>query len=111
MNLDIFTMDKKSILMAVERKCPNCSTWNSDLDNCASCGTLISPVKIEEERERVREEVRQNKPLSKTDVFIDKWKNSRFFLLRWLYKILYTISVIFIGIASLFAWMAASPNG
>lgn len=97
--------------MAVERKCPKCLTWNSDEDYCVSCGTLISPVKIEAERERVREEIRQNSPLSKTDIFIDKWKNSRFFLIRWLYKILYTISVIFIGIASFFAWMAASPNG
>ena len=72
---------------------------------------MISPIKIEEERERVREEIRQNAPLSKTDIFINNWKNSRFFLVRWLYKIVYTISVIFIGIASFFAWMAASPNG
>ncbi len=97
--------------MAIERKCPNCETWNSDNDYCTKCGTMISPIKIEEERERVREEIRQNAPLSKTDIFINNWKNSRFFLVRWLYKIVYTISVIFIGIASFFAWMAASPNG
>lgn len=97
--------------MAIERKCPKCGTWNLDNDYCVACRTLISPLKIEEERERVREEVRQNKPLSKMDIFIETWKNSRFFIFRWLYKILYTISVIFIGIASLFAWMAASPNG
>jgi len=97
--------------MAIERKCPTCTSWNSDNDYCVECGTLISPVKIEEERERVREEIRKNRPLSQTDIFVEKWKNSRFFLLRWLYKILYTIGVIFIGIASFFAWMAASPNG
>lgn len=97
--------------MAVERKCPNCSKWNLDVDNCISCGTLISPIKIEEERERIREEIRQNVPPNNLDIFIDKWKNSRFFLLRWLYKIVYTISVVFFAIASFFAWMAASPNG
>lgn len=97
--------------MAIERKCPNCGTWNQDNDYCSSCGTLISPIIIEEEREKEREERRKNAPLSKTDIFINNWKNSRFLLLRWLYKILYTISVIFIGIASFFAWMAASPNG
>lgn len=97
--------------MAIERKCPKCTIWNKDNDYCTNCGTLISPVIIEEQREKEREERRNNAPLSKTDIFIDKWKNSRFFLLRWLYKILYTISVIFIGIASFFAWMAASPNG
>lgn len=97
--------------MAVERKCPNCLAWNTDVDYCVSCNTLISPIKIEEERERIREERRQNAPLSKTDIFIEKWKNSRYFLVRLTYKVLYTISVIFIGIASFFAWMAASPNG
>lgn len=97
--------------MAIERKCPNCGIWNQDNDYCSSCGTLISPIIIEEEREKEREERRKNAPLSKTDIFINNWKNSRFLLLRWLYKILYTISVIFIGIASFFAWMAASPNG
>ena len=97
--------------MAIERKCPKCSVWNSDNDFCLQCGTVISPVIIEEEREKVREEIRRNAPLSKTDIFLNNWKNSRYFLLRWLYKILYTISVIFFGIASLFAWMAASPNG
>jgi len=97
--------------MAIQRKCTSCGTWNLDNDYCSSCNTLISPIIIEEEREKAREERRKNVPLSKTDIFINNWKNSRFFLLRWLYKIVYTISVIFIAIASFFAWMAASPNG
>ena len=97
--------------MAIERKCPKCGIWNSDNDFCVECGTVLSPIIIEEEREKSREEIRKNTPLSKTDVFLNNWKNSRYFLLRWSYKILYTISVIFFGIASFFAWMAASPNG
>jgi ribosomal protein L32 len=97
--------------MAIQRKCPSCGTWNLNNDYCLNCNTLISPIIIEEEREKAREERRKNIPLSKADIFINNWKNSRFFLLRWLYKIVYTISVIFIAIASFFAWMAASPNG
>lgn len=97
--------------MAIERKCPSCATWNKDNDYCSNCGTLISPIIIEEQREKVREERRNSIPPTKAEIFLDKWKNSRFFLLRVLYKILYTISVIFIAIASFFAWMAASPNG
>ena len=97
--------------MAVERKCLKCNTWNKENDYCTKCGNAISPVVIEEIREKKREEIRKNTPPSKTDVFIDKWKNSQFFLLRWLYHILYTIAFIFFAIASFFAWLAASPNG
>lgn len=97
--------------MAIERKCPNCATWNKDNDYCSNCGTLISPIIIEEQREKVREERRNSIPPTKAEIFLNKWKNSRFFLLRVIYKILYTITVIFIAIASFFAWMAASPNG
>lgn len=59
----------------------------------------------------MREERRNSIPPTKAEIFLDKWKNSRFLLLRVIYKILYTITVIFIAIASFFAWMAASPNG
>ncbi len=97
--------------MGVERKCPKCGTWNQENDNCVSCGELLSPQKIEEEREAVREKIRQSTPPPALDVFLAKWKNSRFWLLRVLYKIIRTIAFIFLGIASFFAYLAASPNG
>lgn len=97
--------------MGVERKCPKCSTWNQDEDNCRNCGELLSPELIEIKREEVREEIRKSTPLPPLDIFLEKWKNSRFWLLRVLYKVLRTIAVIFLGIASFFAYLAASPNG
>lgn len=96
--------------MGVERKCPNCGTWNKDEDYCVNCGTVLSPKIIEEKREKKREK-RRYRPPTKFDLFIRKWKNSRFWLLRVLYRVLYTIGVIFFAIASFFAWIAASPNG
>ena len=96
--------------MPVERKCPKCNTWNKEEDYCTNCGTVLSPVIIEEQREKKREEERRREP-TKFDIFLNNWKNSRFFLLRALYQILYTVGVIFITIASFFAWLAASPNG
>jgi len=95
----------------VERKCPNCGTWNKDNDYCTQCHTTISPILIEEEREKEREIRRNNIPPTKLDRFVDGWKNHPFFLLRWLYYLLYSIGFTFIAIASFFAWLAASPNG
>ncbi|MDX2359705.1 MAG: hypothetical protein QNK23_02785 [Crocinitomicaceae bacterium] len=97
--------------MSVERKCLNCGTWNKDNEYCTNCKEAVSPVVIEEIREQKREERRNSIPPSKIDVFLDKWKNSRFFLLKVLYHILYSIAVIFFSIAGFFAWLAASPNG
>jgi hypothetical protein len=97
--------------MAVERKCLQCGTWNKDNDFCIQCSAPVSPIIIEEKREEKREEIRRNKIPSKVDIFIENWKNSRFWILRALYKILYTIAVIFFSIAGFFAWLSASPNG
>ena len=94
-----------------EIKCSKCGTWNKDLDYCATCSELISPILIEEEREKVREEIRQNTPPTKLDIFIEKWKNSRFFLIRAVYYILYSIGFIFFSVAGFFAWLSATPNG
>lgn len=92
-------------------KCSNCGNWSKDVDHCTKCGQLISPILIEEEREKVREEIRQNTPPTKLDIFIDKWKNSRWFLIKATYYIIYTIGFIFFSIAGFFAWLSASPNG
>lgn len=97
--------------MAIERKCPNCGKWNGEEDHCVNCGTLISPVLIEEAREVERERRRQSVPLTALDKFILGWKHHPFFLIRWIYYILYSIGLAFFAIASFFAWMAASPNG
>lgn len=97
--------------MATERKCPSCNTWNKDEDYCTSCDTLLSPKIIEEKREEEREERRKNQPLTKFDLFLRRWENSKYIILRILYKIVYAISIGFFAVASFFAWLAASPNG
>jgi uncharacterized membrane protein YvbJ len=96
--------------MGVERRCMQCGTWNKDEDFCSKCGNSISPVQIEKERELKREEIRKNTPPSALDVFLDKWENSPYFVLRVLFKIVYGVSIAFMAIASFFAYLAASPN-
>lgn len=97
--------------MSVERKCPSCNQWNKDEDYCSHCGTVLSPEIIEQKREQEREIRRENEPKSSFDKFIENWENSRFWLLRIIFKILYTIWAIVMGIAFFFAYLTIGSNG
>ena len=97
--------------MSVERKCPSCNHWNKNEDYCSKCGTVLSPQIIEQKREEEREFRRQSTPKTSFDEFIEKWENSRFWILRIIYKILYTIWAIVMGIAFLFAYLTIGSNG
>jgi ribosomal protein L32 len=97
--------------MSVERKCPSCNHWNREEDFCTVCGTILSPEIIEEKREEEREIRRKNVPKTSFEVFIENWENSRFLLFRIIYKILYTIWAIVMGIAFLFAYLTIGSNG
>lgn len=96
--------------MAVDRKCTKCGIWNKDLDHCSACGQVLNPVLIEVERSQKRQPIWTQKETA-FDRFLFRWKNSRFLVLRVLYKICYTVAVIFLSIAAFFAYLAASPNG
>ncbi|HLU87962.1 MAG TPA: hypothetical protein VKZ44_09430 [Taishania sp.] len=97
--------------MSVKRKCKNCNHWNNDEDYCQKCGNLISPVLIEEQREIERETIRQNKPKTPFDIFLESWKNSRFLFFRAIYYVLYTIWAIVMSIAFFFAYLVLGTNG
>lgn len=97
--------------MSVERKCPSCNQWNRDKDYCGVCGTVLSPVIIEQKREEQREIRRQNVEQTPLDIFLNNWENSRFILLRIIYKILYTIWAIVMGVAFFFAYLTIGSNG
>lgn len=97
--------------MPVERKCPKCATWNGDNDFCTVCGEVLSPQIIEERREAVLEEIRNSVPPDKFDLFVEAWKNHRFFLFRAVYYLFYSVAMIFMAIASFFAYITIGSNG
>ena len=96
--------------MGVDRKCPKCKEWSIEKDICPACGEILSPKLIEQKRSAKRKPLWERRETA-FDRFISRWKNSRFLFLRVLYKILYTIGVIFFTIAGFFAYLAATPNG
>jgi hypothetical protein len=98
--------------MALKRKCPKCDVWNDGTaDYCTSCGELISPAIIEEIREQQREELRKQQPKQPVDIFLEKWEHSRFLPVRLLYKLLYGVFAIVVGIAFFFAYITVGSNG
>lgn len=95
----------------IERKCLSCGTWNKEEDHCTNCGNAISPkeiVKVETQRKR-REEA--NKPPDKFEVIAERMKNHNYFFIRILYKIGYSIGLVFAGIGAFMAWIVAMANG
>lgn len=98
--------------MAIKRKCPECDTWNDGAaDYCITCNELISPTIIEEIRKKKREDIERQKPKDKIDIFLEKWKTSRFFLVRMVYYIVYSIVAIVGGISLFFAYITVGANG
>ena len=89
----------------VEIKCKQCNTWNTDSHYCKNCNAVISmeeEVRLETEKQA---ELIRNKPKTKTDVFLEKWKNHPNLILKAIYYILYSIYFIFASIGGFLAWL------
>lgn len=97
--------------MAVERRCLSCGTWNKDNDYCSSCNAPLAPEIIKEIKETERLEKIANQPPDKLDIFVEKWKNHKFFVVRLSFMICYSIWTVFMAIGGFFTWLAATSVG
>lgn len=98
-------------MKSVNRKCPKCGHWNNDEDNCTSCGYVLNP-KIIRKQEIIEEERKFSaKPPDSIDIFLQKFKNSRFFLIRWFYYILLSVWLVFGVTVSFILYMVAGTVG
>jgi uncharacterized membrane protein YvbJ len=95
----------------IERKCLYCGTWNNNEKYCKNCNQAIHPDEINRLKEKEKRIAEKNKPKSKFEIFVEACKNHRFLLVRILYKIGYSIGVVFAAIGGLFAWLIAMANG
>ncbi|HLV15065.1 MAG TPA: hypothetical protein VKY41_07790 [Xanthomarina sp.] len=91
-------------------KCPNCGVYNTDKDYCEECQTVLS-YKIrrelaykEQEKERLKELANQEKNPS----FFEKYSNHRFFIIRFLTKIIRSIWLGFMAIGMFIAWLISA---
>ena len=95
----------------IERKCLKCGTWNKDEDFCINCLEPISPVEIEKAETKAKLAEEANKPKDKFEILAEKMKNHDSVFIRFMYKIAYSIGMVFAAIGGFFAWMVAMANG
>lgn len=95
----------------IERKCLNCGTWNKNNKFCIQCNEAVSPEEIEKIEIRKKRQEEANKPKDKFDLFAERLKTHKSPIVRFIYQIGYSVSVIFGAIGAFFAWMVAMANG
>lgn len=100
--------------MARHIKCIKCGTFNTNETYCTNCGAVLAykkrreiaykkAKKAREERERLEE---KNNPS-----FFDKYGNHKYFIVRAVVKVLYSIWMVFMAIGTFIAWLVTAIAG
>lgn len=85
----------------MERKCNACGTWSdSSLENCTSCGALIDPKKLHEQKMALNEKEQLEGPKGRLDEFFAKWKATQNPVWKFFYHIAYGFWVVYMAIIS-----------
>ena len=95
----------------IERKCPSCGTWNGGDDFCKSCGEALSYKEIRKKEVKKLKKEEAEKPPTKLDIWIEKGKNHKYFAVRAMFWVLFSIWFTFMGIGSFFTWLVAWAVG
>jgi hypothetical protein len=88
----------------IQRKCRNCSEWNGDSDYCSKCNYPLSPPALEAKK---KAETPPPEVEDLHDYMLEKANNTRFWLIKLFYYSAYGITMLFIGIGALMAWLTA----
>ena len=97
--------------MSTERKCPKCGFWNQNQDHCSNCNQLLNPDIIRKKEVIKQRKAFSSKPPDQLDLFLQKFKNSKLFFVRWIYYVLYSIWFVFGVTISFILYMVAGTVG
>jgi len=86
-------------------KCKSCQTWNTDVDYCTTCNTVISMEEEARLEDEIYAEKIRNKPKSKLDIFIEKYKNHPNIIVKGIFYIFYSVYFIVMSIGAFMAWL------
>jgi len=92
----------------VEIKCLNCGVWNVGYTHCKSCHLPITREQKQEESKLTNQNNSINK--DRKDQFeksLEKFKNSRFLMVRVCYQLIYSTVWLFWVISSVFSMVVA----
>lgn len=95
----------------IERKCTHCGTWNGNVDVCENCNNPVSIKEIERIEQIEKAAIAAQQPKERIEIWIEKYKNHPFFLVRWIFLVLNAIFMVFMGIGSLIAYFIAWSAG
>ena len=97
--------------MSVSRKCPDCGTWNDDLDYCAHCGKLLN-YSIQRQQEVAQQErAYKERQLDYMEQKLATMKASPYGYIRFCYHILYSVWFTFIVISSFLISLIVAAAG
>lgn len=94
----------------IQRRCPKCNEWSTDSEHCNFCGELISSERIAE----IRDEERKMQMKAKSRDQFDSWlehninalEHSPYFLIRTMFKVVYSIWFTVMAVGSFVAYIA-----
>ena len=85
--------------------------WNTNVTHCSNCGAILDPhLQLKRENE-LREEAVRNRTKDKVDLFLEHFKTSRWWLVKGLYYVLYSVWFLLFTIVSFFIYMVAAGPG
>lgn len=88
-------------------KCPNCQTWNYDLDYCSNCNHLLNPAIHRQQEAEKRWQEYKNRPKDVFDLYFERIKTSdkvgdkiAYFFFRSAWFLLIAIVLVGLSIAA-----------
>ncbi|NNC82548.1 MAG: hypothetical protein HKN79_03145 [Flavobacteriales bacterium] len=97
--------------MSIQRRCPDCNTWNAGGSHCQTCGKILDPELLREEADLRRSQEKAPAAGHLLDTFFDRMKNSDWLIIRGLYWLGYSVWFVFFSIISFFMFLIAWTPG
>lgn len=89
-------------------KCPNCGTYNDNVDYCINCGTLINFKKrreLEFEKSEKRRAFNEREDKKKSFKWIEKYKTHKYLVVRVFAYVIYSVWAAVMAIGTFIAWL------
>lgn len=97
-------------MATVSKKCPQCQTWNGEVDYCTNCGYLFS-YKIQREKEEQERQQKQTDERNQYEVILHRFKEKPGFLNRIIYHAMNSVYIVIFLITSFIVGLITFING
>ncbi len=95
----------------IQIKCRKCNSWNNGGDYCKNCNAVISMREQERLETKAKQDAEDAKPDDKLDIIIKKYRHHKYFIVRAIFYVFYSIYLIFAAIGAFLAWLLVMSQG